>query len=326
MPLACAGLVLAACGASATPARSNARAHGAASEGGAGPQCGSGAQATVGAATLEVAQRIYRLELESSEVRADRRQVAGYGPLLSALAAGNRAGVQAAVSALVYSHTHIVRLRITRGGSLVADVGGPYIIAPVSGILRLHGRVIGRYEFSVQDDLGYVKLEQRYVGAPLILRSGGRRIPLEGTLGDAHLAYSGPVHTGGASYFAESFDAGAYPSGTLRVTLLAPAAGSSRRTCAAVRADQLAAIGERIWGRFISVGAGPASFATALSGLTGSLAYVLAGSHLVAGSTRRAPAGIRDAATLRVRGVTYSVRSFAASAAGASVRVYQLIP
>jgi hypothetical protein len=274
---------------------------------------------------LDVARRIYRLELESVEVREDRHQVESYGPLLAAVAAGNRAGVQEAVSALVFSHTHIVRLRITRRGSLVADVGGPYILAPVSGVLRLHGQIVGAYEFSVQDDLGYVKLEQRYVGAPLILRREGRRVPLEGTIGDAGIAFAGRVHYAGGTYVAETFDARAYPSGRLRVTLLARLLAASVESCVAVRADALAAIGERIWARFVFVGASPSSFVTAIGGLTGALAWVVHGSHPVAGSTSRPPAAIGHVETLRFRGVRYSVRSFTATVAGRSVRVYQLI-
>ena len=81
------------------------------------------------------------------------------------------------MTSLVYSHTHIVRLRVTRGGTVLADVGGPYIIAPVSGLLRVHGRTVARYVLSVQDDLGYVKLETRYIGFPLLLRRGAQRIP-----------------------------------------------------------------------------------------------------------------------------------------------------
>ena len=78
------------------------------------------------------------------------------------------------MNSLVYSGTHIVRLRVSRGSTLLADVGGPYILAPVGGMLRSHGHAIGHYELSVQDDLGYVKLETRFIGAPLVLRIGSR--------------------------------------------------------------------------------------------------------------------------------------------------------
>ena len=66
-------------------------------------------------------------------------------------------------------HWHIVRLRVERGGHVLADVGGPHVTAPVSGMLRAHGRTLGRYVMSVQDDLGYVKLVTRFIGAPIDL-------------------------------------------------------------------------------------------------------------------------------------------------------------
>ena len=93
--------------------------------------CGPAAAAAATRTVRVAAERIYELELASREVRADRRQVQGYAPLLRALAAGDQAAVLSAVTSLVYSHTHIVRLRVTRGNTVVADVGGPYIIAPV---------------------------------------------------------------------------------------------------------------------------------------------------------------------------------------------------
>ena len=129
-----------------------------------------------------VAERIYRDELVGTGTIADQHQVEENGPLLKALArvsalakggAPVRSGVPAkgsaaasrgrpqgrgsriravreaanavteAVHGLVYSHTHIVRLRVLQGGRLLADIGGPYIIAPVGGSLRFHGRVVG---------------------------------------------------------------------------------------------------------------------------------------------------------------------------------------
>ena len=64
--------------------------------------------------------------------------------LLSALSAGDDAAVSAAVSAMVYTpHWHIVRLRVLRAGHVIADVGRPYVIAPVTGTIRQHGRTLG---------------------------------------------------------------------------------------------------------------------------------------------------------------------------------------
>src|ERR1700680_1224680 len=140
-------------------------------------RCGPAAAETLARTEGLMARRIYANELSSPEVGQDRNQVETYSPLLSALARGSRAAVTEAVTSLVYSHTHVVRLRVTRGGQVIRDVGGADILAPVSGNLRLGGRTVGRYVLSVQDDLGYVKLVTRFLGVPLVLRAGSRSLP-----------------------------------------------------------------------------------------------------------------------------------------------------
>jgi hypothetical protein len=289
--------------------------------------CGTAAGEQTAQAAGVVARRIYALELASAEVRADQRQVESYEPLLAALAANNRAAANAAVTTLVYSHTHVVRLRVSSAGAVVSDVGGPYILAPVGGPLRFHGRTVGSYVLSVQDDSGYQKLEDRYIGAPVIMRIGSRVLPVEGTLGPsaASLPESGPVTYHGGSYQVFTLHARAFPTGTLSISLLIPAPRSSTLDCRAVAVAELDRIGQRVWGRFIGVGATPAQFVHALGSFTGALSYVRAGSTQIAGSTQPGPP-LRDSGTVRYHGTTYSVFSFPASVGGRSVRVYELLP
>ena len=54
-----------------------------------------------------------------------------------------------------------MRLRVSAGGQLLSDVGGPYVLAPVSAPLRLDGRTIGSFVLSIQDDEGYLRLTRR---------------------------------------------------------------------------------------------------------------------------------------------------------------------
>jgi hypothetical protein len=253
--------------------------------------------------------------------------VEGYAPLLSALAGGNRAAVGEAVTSLVFSHTHVVRLRISRGGSLLADVGGPLILAPVGGSLRLHGRTVGHYLLSVQDDSGYAKLETRYVGYPLIMRQGSRRLPVEGTFspGSTLIPDRGPVSWQGTRYQAFSFAAQAYPSGALTITMLVPPPDSSSASCATIHAAELKRISQRIWRRFMQVGGPISGFVSTTGSLVGALSYVRAGSHQLAGSTRPGPPRLPPAGTVSYQGASYRVFSFAGSAAGAPVRVYELV-
>jgi hypothetical protein len=329
-------MALAACGASAQgtsggSSRPAAPVQAAASSTGApsapGPACGLAAAETVASSVGLVARRIYRRELASPGVRTDQRQVEGYAPLLGALASGNRGAVREAVTSLVYSHTHVVRLRVTRGGVLLADVGGPYILAPVGGVLRLRGRPVGRYLLSVQDDLGYVKLETRFIGVPLVLYTGSRRVPLEGTLAasSATIPERGAVRYRGTSYQVFSFTAQAFPSGHLRISLLVPTPGSlSAKSCQQIKRSELGRIAERIWLRFRLAGAPVSAYVHSIESLTGGLAYVRMGSHQIAGSTQPGPARLPVEGTVRYRGVTYGVSSFLGNAPAGQVRVYQL--
>jgi len=275
----------------------------------------------------EVAERIYRQELEGSGARADQQQVERYAPLLRALAGEDRAAVRESVTQLVFSHTHIVRLRVISNRGLSVDVGGPYVIAPVAGVLRLHGRVVGRYLLSVQDDVGYLKLETRFVGVPVALSAGGRELPLEGTarVAEANLAEHTRLTYRGKSVESYSFAARAFPAGRLRVTVLVPPArGAATVSCAAIRASELGVIARRIWGRYALASAPPATIVNAIGRLTGGLAYVRAGSARLASSGRPWPSALPTIGTTSFRGRGYEVTSFAATVSLRPVRVYVL--
>jgi hypothetical protein len=266
----------------------------------------------------------------SSETIKDRRQVESYAPLLRALAKDHRAGVKRAVTSLVYSHTHIVRLRVIRGSTVLADVGGPYVLAPLTGMLRLHGRRIGRYVLSVQDDVGYVKIETRFIGAPLVLRRGSssRNVPVEGLVapGPARIPEHGPVTYRHVTYQAYSFEASAVPSGALRISLLvALPAALSRESCTAIRDSELAVVARRVAGQF---SLSPANFHTYVNLVrtdTGGFLYVRAGSRQLAGSTRPGPARLPSSGSIRYRGVIYEVHSFRAPSSIGMVRIYELL-
>jgi hypothetical protein len=325
-------LMLAACGASArgtssTAASTPAGARPAAALSPPAGPCGAAASRTRAEAAGFVARRIYAREVSSPEVRRDQHQVEGYAPLLSALASGNRTAINEAVTSLVFSHTHVVRLRISQGGSLLADVGGPYILAPVGGSLRLRGRTVGHYLLSVQDDSGYAKLESRYIGYPLIMRQGSRRLPVEGTFspGSTFIPDHGPLSWRGASYEAFSFAAQAYPSGPLKVSMLVSPAGSSGVSCRTTRIAELDRIAQRIWRRFQLVGAPVSGFVSTMGSLLGALSYVRSGSHQLSGSTDPGPQRLPAEGTVSYHGVSYLVFSFSASTSSGPVRAYQLV-
>jgi hypothetical protein len=327
---------LAACGASArsTSVTSNRSPTAApttvttAAAGGPSPPCGAAAAETLARSAGTVATRIYAGELSGSETRSDQRQVEQFGPLLSALANGERAAVSSAVSSLVFSHTHVVRLRVTQGARVVSDIGGPYILAPVGGTLRLRGKTVGHYVLSVQDDLGYVKLVTRFIGAPLVMRTGARQVPVEGLLtpGPAKIPGHGPVSYRHTSYEAFSFDAASFPSGPLRISLLVPVPSSlSAMSCTAVRSSELGRVAQRISRRFALSASNFAAYIKLTRTLTGGLIYIRSGSRQLAGSTNPGPARLPAAGTVSYRGVRYGVSSFSASTSVGAVRVYALI-
>jgi hypothetical protein len=321
-----------------------------------GPPCAAATAQTLVSIDGNVAERIYRDELVGSGTIADQHQVEENGPLLkalarvSALAKGKGSGTGAravreaaqdavteAVHGLVYSHTHIVRLRVLQGGKLLADIGGPYIIAPVSGGLRFHGRVVGTYLLSVQDDLGFVGLERRLIGIPLILHVGEVRVPLQGTTrtGSVAIPDKGAVVIRGARFQAYSFDAKAFPTGVVRISLLLPAGrgsgagGGSALSCSAVKVAEVGRIARLIWLRFVLDGSSDGSFVTFTQSHTGALTYLREGLRQIAGSTEPGPPALPESGTVRYRGTTYGVTSFIAQTPAkptrVPVRVYELV-
>jgi hypothetical protein len=289
-----------------------------------GHPCGLATEPTVAGAVSTVASNIYRREAAGG---ADKRQVERNVPLLRALASGSRPAVLAAVTHLVYSGTHIVRLRVIRGGAVLADVGGPYVLAPVRGSLRYRGRTVGSYVLSVQDDVGYVKLETRFIGLPLIVERSSGRVPLPGTIpAGAAIPESGTTTFQGGDYRVVSLRGEAVPSGLLRISLLLPAVTADVvHSCATVRVRELGRLAERIWQRFALVHGSSASYIESAVALTGALIYIRAGSRQLAASSPPGPSALPQEGSISYHGVLYGVTSFAAPAAGANARVYVLV-
>jgi hypothetical protein len=332
--IALSAIAVGACGASAEgsgageEASGNATAGRAASAPAAVVPCGAQAAETLATAAGKVARRIYEGELSGAETQGDQHQVEGNAPLLSAVAGANSEAIKRAVTTLVCSHTHIVRLRITRGARVLADVGGPYILAPVGGSLRVHGRAIAHYLLSVQDDLGYIKLVTRFLAVPLVLRAGTRQVPIEGQLAPAPagIPAHGPITYRGTSFQAFSFNARSFPAGPLRVSLLVPVPrGLAAVSCGRIRSAELGRAAELISRRFRL---GPASFATYIKlvrTLTDGLLYVRSGARELAGSTRHGPARLPSSGVVSYNGHSYEVSSFTAPSSVGKVRIYQLV-
>lgn len=289
--------------------------------------CGKAAPETLAQTIGWVASRIYSGEVDSSETIKDRLQVETYVPLLEAMAKGRRGAIKAAVTSLVYSGTHIVRLRVLTGEKLLADVGGPYILAPLYGTLSWHGHVVGHYAMSVQDDVGYVKIETRFIGAPVVLRTGTKNVPIEYvvTPGPVKIPEHGPVTYRHVVYQAYSFEANRFPSGPLRISVLVPLpARLAKEPCSVIKSSELAIVARRISGQ---LSLSPGNFQTYVDLVrtdTNGLLYVRIGSRQLAGSTRPGPAKLPPHGTVRYRGGSYEVFSFQAPSSVGQVRIYAL--
>ncbi|HXD56081.1 MAG TPA: hypothetical protein VN618_15095 [Solirubrobacteraceae bacterium] len=184
------------------------------------PACPSGIAQTRAAVLGRVGERIYEEEAHSPYVAATVRHMEADGAFRAAVAARDPAATRRAIIGFFAAHIHVVRVRVTVGGKLLYDLGGPHVLAPVAGTLRQGGRVIGRFLMAIQDDAGYLKLAHLFTGGQVLMRTGATQVA--GTLspGPASVPDRGTVSYRGRSYQAYSFTGTAFPSGALRISLL----------------------------------------------------------------------------------------------------------
>jgi hypothetical protein len=175
-----------------------------------------------------VGERIYDEEAGSPYVRATLHRIEADVAFQQAVAMRDTKAIRAAVVGLFGAHIHVVRVRayaVEPSGAerFLYDLGGPYVLAPVHGIVRSGGKLVGRFSFAIQDDAGYLRLARLFTGADVLIRDGPRgEHQTIGTLdpGPATVPNRGPVSYHGKRYQAYSFLGDAFPSGPLRISLL----------------------------------------------------------------------------------------------------------
>jgi hypothetical protein len=169
------------------------------------------------------AMRIYNGERSDATTMATVRDFERSRSFQEAVASDDAPATRAAIVAFFKTTLHVVRVRATLGEKLVADVGGPHVLAPVRGDVRdPHGRIVGHFLLSIQDDLGYVILAHRFTGAQVLLREGEGQILGNLTPGPKRVPTRGELNYRGVHYYAYSFMAKAFPTGSLRISLLIP--------------------------------------------------------------------------------------------------------
>lgn len=174
-----------------------------------------------------VARRLLASESSSRAVRQTIRFAEHDARFRRAVAAADPAAIRRAVDLSFFKnhHFHIVRARVMRGHRLPVDVGGPFVLAPASGVIRsASGQVVHRFALSVQDDTGYIKLVHRFTGADVVLHDPRGQFVPGSTLdpGPSSIPASGAVTYAGRHYRAVTFTGTAFPTGRIHVWVLVP--------------------------------------------------------------------------------------------------------
>jgi hypothetical protein len=215
---------------------------------------------------------------------------------------------------------------LSANGTLLADIGGPHILAPVTGKLILRGTVVGRYVMSVQDDVGYEKLVTRFIAVPIELYSDG--LPLLGTITTPPAAppTSGAALTiVGKPYTAIVYSVKAFPSGTLTVLVAipSPSAALASRSCAEVTLQAYGAVFENIAAQFRHISSQYGSYVHTVQSLGGGEVFVRDGAIQLAGTLTPGPPTIPHSGQLTFEGSSWLVFSFSPAP---PARIYLLLP
>lgn len=183
------------------------------------PLCGESEADTTFNTVRRVAHLIYDGEA-GRRTGPQIRRVQSNRALLQAVSKRDPRATRSAIEALL--HQHIVRMRVSAGGRLLADVGGPYVLAPVRAPLRSGGRTVGSVLLSIQDDEGYKRLANRLAGLDVLMYMGPKLVKSTVGYSPGPVPESGSFALHGRSYRAYTFKAEAFPSGPLRITVLIP--------------------------------------------------------------------------------------------------------
>ena len=290
--------------------------------------CARSTAATLAAVDQAAARDVYANELAGTEVSFDLAQITGASDLLAAVAADSPGATPQGghPDRLPPGLAHRSPARLPRRASPC----GPrwtVCIAPVSGTLRLHGRLVGGFVMSVQDDVGYAKLETRYVGDPIAVYYGGSLVTERYASFPSGPLSGGSVKIGATTYLAFTERFRAFPSGTLETaTLVAPPPASlQRESCLLVRAGEFGRIAERFASLAVDLPQHYPGFAQTVTLYTGALVFVRSGATQLGSSGGAGPSSIPSAGAVSYRGRSWTVFSFP-TGVGDRTRVYVLTP
>ena len=123
----------------------------------------------------------------------------------------------------VWYHLHVSRMRITRGSATVIETGVPFVVnGPTTTLRDTHGHAIARLQISIQDVIGFVRLNKRLDHVDTVARGRGSadvRTSLPAAL-KVKLPSRGEVTVAGHRYQVGSFHETGWRGEPLRIWIL----------------------------------------------------------------------------------------------------------
>jgi hypothetical protein len=215
---------------SVSPQRSSSSGPGTAPEvaRAAAHSCPSPAAARRARSQVRGAKLRYLIESRGSTIRADLRYIAHDSILLNALSAGDLAAARAEVYSLQHSQIvkHVTRIRVLRGSRVLID-GWPasFDVGGSERALRnSRGRSLGQLQITIQDIIGFIKLEHRLNATEVVVRGArGQVRTLLPAAKSVSLPQSGCKRVGGREYVVSSFKETSFTGEPLTIWLLTAA-------------------------------------------------------------------------------------------------------
>lgn len=126
-------------------------------------------------ALTRVARARYSDEVSGKAAHIQLARVARDPVLLQALRAGDLPALRTAVKReQATPHVHISRLRVVRGGKVLADAGVVFVVAPSRKPLTdTNGHPLATLELSIQDVIGFVRYMHRNYPVDVVVRGQG---------------------------------------------------------------------------------------------------------------------------------------------------------
>ena len=177
--------------------------------------------ATVVETLSRVLARVYHEGVFSERTASARQMIGASLPLRRAVEESDPTATAAAARELIATG-HMTNLRIVRGTSTLADLGGPALTPLHGAILDAHRRPIAGYATSVWSDTGFLAEGDGIAEGLIALRAGQHSVGGSLALPRRQLAREGALALHGVVYQYTSFPGQAYPTGALSIYLLKP--------------------------------------------------------------------------------------------------------